>query len=77
MSREARLKNRYAALYNCLRAGVWQPAAVTADRLLACLLEHPGPAGPVRPSRLLEDEHFEFRGDSPREEACCTRAGEW
>ena len=77
MTREARLKNRYATLYHCLRPGVWQPAAGMVDQLLACWLKHPGPDGPVRAGRLLEDEHFEFRGDSRREEPCCTRAGEW
>ena len=70
-------KKRYAAKYHCVRPGVWQPAAGTADQLLACLLEHPGPARPVWPGRLLLDEHFEFRGDSPRKEPCCTRTGEW
>ena len=77
MPREARLKKRYARLYHCFRPGVWQPAAGMADQLLACLLKHPGPVGPVRAGRLLLDEHFEFRGDSRREEACCTRDGEW
>jgi hypothetical protein len=77
MTREARLKDRYAALYPGLRPGVWQPAAVVVDRLLASLLEHPGPAGAVRPGRLLNPQHFEFRGSSARVEACCTRTGEW
>jgi len=53
MAREARLKKRYAAKYHCVRPGVWQPAVGMADQLLACLLEHPGPARPVRSSRLL------------------------
>jgi len=77
MTREVRLKNRYATLYPGLRPGVWQPAAVAVDRLLACLLEHPGRAGACHPGRRLDDEHFEFRGDSRREEVCCTRVGEW
>jgi hypothetical protein len=77
MLREARLKARYASLYPCLRAGVWQPAAVAVDRLLACALESPAPTGALRPGRLLDDEHFEFRGGSARRELCCTRAGEW
>jgi hypothetical protein len=56
---------------------VWQPAAVVVDRLLACVLEHPGPIGAIRPGRFLDDEHFEFRGESLREEACCSRVAEW
>jgi hypothetical protein len=77
MTREARLKDRYAAQYHCLRPGVWQPAAAVVDRLLACLLKHPGPAGPVRAGRRLADDHFEFRGQSRREEVGCSRDGEW
>lgn len=77
MTREARLKKRFAAWYHCLRPGVWKPAAAAVDEVRACVLKHPCPAGPVRAGRVLEDEHFEFRGDSPREEFCCTRDGEW
>jgi hypothetical protein len=77
MTREVRLKKRFAALYHCLRPGVWKPAAATVDEVRACVLKHPGPAGLVRAGRLLEDEHFEFRGGSPHEEDRCTRDGEW
>jgi hypothetical protein len=77
MTREARLKHDYAALYPCVRPGVWQPAAVVVDRLLACMLEHPDRAGGIRPGRVIRDEHFEFRGVSARAKPCATRCGEW
>ena len=77
MNREARLKNRYAGQYHCLRPGVWRPAAGVADQVFACCLDHPGPRRPVRPGRLLMDDHFEFRGGTSREEARLTRVGEW
>jgi hypothetical protein len=77
MTRETRLKERYAALYHCLRPGEWRPAASVADQLLACRLEHPSRHKVVRLGRALDDEHFEFRGDARREEPCLTRAGEW
>ena len=76
MTREACLETRYASLYGCLRPEVWEPAAVVADRLLAWSLEHPGTAGLVRSGRVLDEQHFSFRGRSPRAERCCTRAGE-
>jgi hypothetical protein len=77
MTREARLKKRYAGLYHCLQPGVWLPAAAVVDRLLAWQLEHPDAAGPFRPGRLLLEDHFEFRGASPRETVCSSRDGEW
>jgi len=77
MPREARLKDRYAALYPCLRPGAWQPGAVVVDRLLACLMDRASSGGAVRLGRLLDDAHFEFRGESRRKETCCTRVGEW
>lgn len=77
MTREARLKKRHAGLYHGLRPGVWKPAAAVVDQLLAWQLEHPDAAGPFRPGRLLVDDDFEFRGESRREEVCCSRNGEW
>jgi hypothetical protein len=58
--REARLRPEYAARYPGVQAGVWEPAAVLCDRVMA--------AGLLRGSlhgwhdRVLPPEHFEFRG---------------
>ena len=58
--REARLRPEYAGRYPGVQAGVWEPAAVLSDRVMA--------AGLLRGSlhgwhdRALPPEHFEFRG---------------
>ena len=62
--RQARLKPECSAHYPTLKAGVWQPAATLADRLLADKLLH-GHVTALR-GRTLVDAHFEFRGGSSR-----------
>jgi hypothetical protein len=62
--REARLRMEYSELYPGLRAGVWESAAVLADRLLAESLLR-GSEAALR-GRVLLDEHFEFRGGVSR-----------
>jgi hypothetical protein len=58
--RAARLRPEYAGRYPGVQAGVWEPAAVLSDRVMA--------AGLLRGSlhgwhdRALPPEHFEFRG---------------
>jgi hypothetical protein len=58
--REARLRPEHAALYPGVRGGVWEPAAVLVDRIVAARLLRGGPLE-IR-GRVLSDEHFEFRG---------------
>lgn len=58
--REARLRPEFAHLYPALAAGVWRPAGVMADRVVAWLLRQS--RGYVAPDRVLRPEHFEFRG---------------
>ncbi|HYC32219.1 MAG TPA: hypothetical protein VEB59_08015 [Gemmatimonadales bacterium] len=58
--REARLRSEHAASYPGVRAGVWEPAAVLVDRIVAARLLRGGPLE-IR-ERVLSDEHFEFRG---------------
>ena len=77
MTREARLKAEFAALYPFLGAGTWVPAAVVVDRCVAFALVPQGPKGAMRSGRALEDDHFEFRGGERRPEVGSTRAGEW
>ena len=64
--REARLRLEFAALYPTITPGVWQPAARVAERLLLYLLRHPALLDRL-PERLLNGQHFEFRGGSPLE----------
>ena len=58
--REARLRPEHAALYPGVGAGVWEPAAVLVDRIVAARLLRGGQLE-IR-ARVLSDEHFEFRG---------------
>ena len=65
--REARLRSGYADVYPGIQSGVWYVAAELVPLVLRHRLE-------VRPTweftrRILIDEHFEFRGGSPRDES--------
>ena len=72
--REVRLKPEYAALYPEIEAGVWMAAPVVSARRLA-RVRMDGDAASL--ARVLDDEHFEFRGGRPREEtAVRTRFGD-
>jgi hypothetical protein len=65
--REARLKPEYASLYPGLKPGIWTAASVIGQQLLLWhLTTSASPPG----ERLMEDEHFEFRGGQKR-------AGSW
>ena len=58
--REARLRSEHAGSYPGVRPGLWEPAAVLVDRIVAARLLGGGQPG-IR-GRVLSDEHFEFRG---------------
>ncbi len=62
--REARLKPEFADLYPSLTAGQWEPAARVAEAVLARLLLMEISDAPIQ-DRVLREEHFEFRGESP------------
>jgi hypothetical protein len=58
--RQALLKSSFAHLYPGIPAGEWQPASVMVDLVSAL---RSGPSGPAQPrDRVLDGEHFEFRG---------------
>jgi len=60
--REARVRPGFAARYPGVDPEVWYIAATLAEHLLARYLrENPG-GGPA-PPRILDPEHFEFRGE--------------
>jgi hypothetical protein len=65
--REARLRPEFADLYPTLTPGQWEPAARIAEAVLARLLLLQISDVPLQ-DRLLNEEHFEFRGESPDEE---------
>ena len=60
-TREARLRPAYDSLYPEITPEVWEPAATTADRVLARRLEE-GTGVALMRDRALSPEHFEFRG---------------
>ena len=64
--REARLRPEFADLYPTLTAGQWEPAARVAEAVLARLLLLEISEAPLQ-DRVLREEHFEFRGESPME----------
>lgn len=62
--REARLRPEHAGRYPGIQSGVWEPAAVLCDRVLAGGLLRGSPPG--WSERVLPPEHFEFRGEGPQ-----------
>jgi hypothetical protein len=67
LRREARLRAEHARFYPGIVPGVWESAAVLADRVLAGGLLRGAAMG--WHDRILHDAHFEFRGGDvgPRE----------
>lgn len=66
--REARLKSDFAYLYPGLEAGAWTPVEVLINRVVTLLYGDPASSGRITGARLLREDHFEFRGASPRPE---------
>jgi hypothetical protein len=64
--REARLRPEFADLYPTLIPGQWESAARIAEVVLARLLLLEISEVPIQ-DRVLNEEHFEFRGDVPAE----------
>jgi hypothetical protein len=62
--REARLRPEFADLYPTLTPGQWEPAARVAEAVLARLLLLEISEAPLQ-DRVLNEEHFEFRGETP------------
>jgi hypothetical protein len=60
--RQARLKPEYSELYPDVEPGVWYTAATLAEHLLARFLRQER-ASRSLPERILDDHHFEFRGE--------------
>ena len=62
--RQARLRAEYSSLYPGFEAGVWVDANELAEQLLTQHLLRPSP-GFMLSSRLLPEDHFDFRGGEP------------
>ena len=59
--REARLKAEFAAQYAGIEPGVWFNAAGLAEQLITQLLRDGVPDDEL-PRRVLDPQHFDFRG---------------
>jgi hypothetical protein len=62
--REARLRPEFAHMYPTLTPGQWEPAARVAEVVLARLLLLEITDAPLQ-DRVLNEDHFEFRGETP------------
>jgi hypothetical protein len=60
-SREARLRPEFAYTYPPLTPDVWESATVITEKVIAWRLQH-GMGGLFGWDRVLNPEHFEFRG---------------
>jgi hypothetical protein len=63
--REVRLRPEFAGLYPGLEPGAWQDATVLAEQMLSEHRLRPSP-GYMLSDRVLDNEHFEFRGGDSR-----------
>jgi hypothetical protein len=64
-AREARLRRDFADRYPDVQPDVWISAAALAERLLTRMLREGIPDEQL-PDRVLDPDHFEFRGgDTP------------
>ena len=64
--REARLRPEFDYLYPDVEPGVWHPVEILINRVVTMLYGDRTRAGVITGERLLRDDHFEFRGSSPR-----------
>lgn len=64
--REARLRNDFAHLYPGINASAWTPVEILINRVVTLLYGEPTNSGRITGARLLREDHFEFRGASPR-----------
>ncbi|MBA3659416.1 MAG: hypothetical protein H0W67_07455 [Gemmatimonadales bacterium] len=70
--REGRLRQEFAAVYPFLTPGVWEPASVLTEKVVAWRLQQPL-AGRLVWNRVLNPDHFEFRGEQVADEAARKR----
>jgi hypothetical protein len=66
--REARLRTDFAYLYPGIDSEAWTPVETLINQVVTLLYGEPGNAGRITGARLLREDHFEFRGASPRPE---------
>jgi hypothetical protein len=66
--REARLRAEHAQLYPGIEPGVWMPVESLLRHITDLIHQDSSKAGVITGTRLLHQEHFEYRGSSVRPE---------
>lgn len=66
--REARLRDEFGYLYPGIEPGAWHPVESLINQVVTLLYGDPAKSGVITGGRLLREDHFEFRGSSPRPE---------
>lgn len=66
--REGRLKQEHAALYPGLQPGVWLPVETLLRHVTELIYHDRSKSGVITGTRLLHQDHFEYRGFSARPE---------
>jgi hypothetical protein len=64
--REGRLKLEHAALYPGIKPDTWLPVEILIRQVTNLLHEDRSRARAISGPRLLQQDHFEFRGSSER-----------
>ncbi|MBA3659458.1 MAG: hypothetical protein H0W67_07665, partial [Gemmatimonadales bacterium] len=72
--REARLKAELAYVYPEIDPDTWHPVELLLRQVAAMLYGDPAKGSVISGERLLRDDHFDFRGQSPRPEGLPTEA---
>lgn len=72
--REARLRAEFAGHYASIEPGVWFNAAGLAEQLISRLLREGVPDDEL-PLRVLDPQHFEFRGGDASARVPSARTG--
>jgi hypothetical protein len=66
--REGKLKPEYAGLYPGLQPNVWLPVETLLQQVTEIIFHDRSKARAIAGTRLLHQDHFEFRGSSARPE---------
>ena len=66
--REGRLKPQHASLYPGLEPGVWLPVETLIRHVTELIHRDPSKSRVITGTRLLHQDHFEYRGVSDRPE---------
>lgn len=72
--REGRLKQEHATLYPGLQPGVWLPVETLLQHVTELIYQDRSKSRVITGTRLLHQDHFEYRGFSARPEGLPSEA---